>query len=154
MMNKTAPAIYLAARYSRRPEVSGYGAALRALGYVVTSRWHDGESHQASEDDLLRTGGRGWNFASEDLADIDVAGLVVSFTEPPRELNRNRGGRHVEFGYALARRKELWLVGPRENVFHHIVAKRFETWPEVYADLEWMLMAGAWAGPGAGARLG
>ena len=31
-----------------------------------------------------------------------------------------RGGRHVEFGLALAAGKRLCIVGPRENIFHFL----------------------------------
>jgi hypothetical protein len=32
-------------------------------------------------------------------------------------LNKG-GGRHVEFGYGMAKGKRLVLIGERENVFH------------------------------------
>lgn len=41
-----------------------------------------------------------------------------------------RGGRHVEFGMALARRQLTIVVGPVENVFHTMAAFRFDTFDE------------------------
>ena len=54
---------------------------------------------------------------------------------------RNRGGRHVEFGMALARRllsgaPRLIVVGYRENVFHYAPEVEFyETWNEAFCAL-------------------
>ncbi len=33
-------------------------------------------------------------------------------------MTKGSGGRHVEFGYALAKGKPIVLVGPQRNVFH------------------------------------
>lgn len=110
--------IYLAARYSRRLELCGYAAHLESLGHTVTSRWLLG-NHQAENDELQR-GAEAERFAREDLDDVDDADVVICFSEPPR-TSTSRGGRHVEFGYALALRKPLCVVGPRENVFACLV---------------------------------
>jgi hypothetical protein len=56
---------------------------------------------------------------------------VVSFTEQPRALNGNRGGRHVEFGLAVALNKRLIVVGYRENLFHWLPQVEFvSSWQE------------------------
>ena len=55
-------------------------------------------------------------FAVEDLNDLSGSDGLVAFLEPPRTATR--GGRHVEFGVALALKKPVLLVGPRENIFH------------------------------------
>mgnify|MGYP001616147807 CR=1 FL=1 len=49
--------------------------------------------------------------------DIDKADAVLSFTHP-RGTMTTGGGRHVEFGYALAKGKKVALIGERENIFH------------------------------------
>lgn len=110
--------IYLAARYSRREELSGYREQLEALGHTVTSRWlngvrqisDDGLSAEAKAEERTRLACEDW----QDLMDSDIC---ISFTETPRGTN-SRGGRHVEFGAALARGKLSIVIGPRENVFH------------------------------------
>ena len=120
--------VYLAARYSRRLELCRYRDALRNQGIEVTSRWLDGE-HQIGRDGpigpeieaLIESGTtepeiRG-QFAAEDWADVMAADVMVNFTEQPRS-GSSRGGRHVEFGAALAAGKRCIVVGPRENVFH------------------------------------
>lgn len=109
--------IYLAARYSRRDELLRYATDLAVVNHQVTSRWIKG-NHQASNDELA--GDKGRIFASDDWLDILAAETVISFTEQPRAAvtHASRGGRHVEFGAALAMQKRCIVVGPRENVFH------------------------------------
>lgn len=113
--------IYLAARYDRRWEMLGVAATLARAGHDVTSRWIEGGR---GDDPAIIP-------AVEDLIHLSQADCLVSFTEDP---NRSvpwaaRGGRHVEFGVALATGKRLCLVGPRENIFHHLLAV------EVYASV-------------------
>jgi len=112
--------IYIAARFSKRPECNKLSAYLKTLGHNITSRWvlpesdhvkRTGLSKQA-EDSARR------RFAVEDIEDIENCGWMISFMEEPR--NDSRGGRHVEFGYALALGKKLTILGPRETVFHHL----------------------------------
>lgn len=109
--------VYLAARFSRLPELLGYKAELEDAGVTVTSRWllggHEWVGTPDDEipvDELAR-------FATDDLEDLTAADLVICFTESPRS-GPARGGRHVEFGYALARGIPVLTVGYRENVFY------------------------------------
>lgn len=139
--------VYLASRYSRREELCGYRSQLQALGYNVKARWLDGQ-HQISdggqpigeEGEKLVEGDDGSTnirsaelraqFAREDYEDVSGASLVISFTEPPRS-NASRGGRHVEFGIALASGARVVAVGYRENIFHWLPAVEFyPTWDE------------------------
>jgi hypothetical protein len=112
--------IYIASRYDRRFEMLGVAATLMRAGHDVTSRWIEG---RGGDPELVA--------ALEDLADVARADCLVSFTEEP---NRGvawaaRGGRHVEFGVAVALQKRLCVVGPRENIFHHL--PRVETYAGV-----------------------
>jgi hypothetical protein len=105
--------IYIAARYDRRFEMLGVAAELNRAGHVVTSRWIEGGR---GDDPAIIA-------AVEDVNDLTRADCLVTFTEEPE---RNvpwaaRGGRHVEFGLALAMGKRVCVVGPRENVFHHLL---------------------------------
>jgi len=118
---------YLASRYSRGPELRGYRDELRALGHEVTSRWLDGYdcTPGLSPEDHTKERAR---FAQDDLDDLSLADVVVCFTES-RQENPGRGGRHVEYGVALAWDKTIVVIGPRENVFHclsHVT--HYETW--------------------------
>ncbi len=125
--------IYLAARYSRREEVCEYREQLRVLGHEVTSRWLNGD-HQAENDDL-HAGAEAERFAFEDFKDVLDAEMMISFTEKPRTTN-SRGGRHVEFGIALGRMMRVWVVGPRENVFHCMEdVRQFDRWVDALNSL-------------------
>lgn len=132
--------IYLAARYERREELCRYRDELLARGWVVTARWLDG-GHQLSLD--ARDDGQALieaqgpkalahraSFAQEDLDDAIQADILISFTENPATPYR-RGGRHVEFGVALAMGALPYIVGPRENIFHSLPqVRQFDTWDE------------------------
>ena len=103
--------IYLAARYSRFPEMQGCRTILESLGHMVTSRWingdHDYKGGQSPAEQRVR-------FAQEDWADLLAADCVISFTEEPGKAGgRNRGGRHVEFGAHGERPVQLEHVGTR-----------------------------------------
>lgn len=103
---------YIAGRFARQHEFRKYRTELIALGHSVTSRWLD-EVTPANPGDEFKT-----ETAYIDLADIYDADVMLFFAEeaynqPPR------GGRHVEFGYALALRKPIYVVGEKENVFHY-----------------------------------
>lgn len=103
--------VYIAGRSERRAELQAVAGVLDGEGVAVTSRWLlDDEAWALG----LASRAKG---AEIDLADIDAASGVLSFTE---EAGGGTGGRHVELGYALAKGKWLWIIGPRENVFHHL----------------------------------
>jgi len=103
--------IYLAARFDRSGEMLNVAGALSGAGHFITSRWIHGRQNAP---DLVS--------AVEDIEDLSEADCLVSFTERPTEgvSWAARGGRHVEFGVALAMGKRLCVVGPRENIFHHL----------------------------------
>lgn len=116
--------IYIAARFSRRPEANALAHQMKALGHAITCRWvkpdsdhllPTGLSQQAADDERRR-------FAEEDFEDVRACDLLISLQEEPR--NNSRGGRHVEFGMALALNKGVVCIGPRETVFHHLPGVR------------------------------
>ena len=129
--------IYLASRYSRREEMLQVSKLLTELGHEVTSRWIHG-SHEVPKDGLsvqYPTEFR-QKFAAEDYEDLCRAEATINFTEEPRAKN-SRGGRHVEFGASLAMGQKLFVVGPRENVFHCLPqVQAFDTLEELIASGE------------------
>lgn len=133
--------VYLAARYSRREELLGYIGQLREAGHVVNSRWlldgpeaHDGAAKVEAATQTMPPEAAA--FALDDYADVFACDLLVAFTETPRAPSAGRGGRHVEFGIALALGKRLVVVGPRENVFHALPGvEQYWTWAEALARL-------------------
>ena len=116
--------IYLCSRYSRRDEMRSVREELQRLGHTVTSRWLDTEwerkddSGSAAAPPEYRE-----QYAVVDMDDVLNSDCLIAFTEEPR--GGGRGGRHVEFGIALALGKRLIVVGHRENLFYHHPAVEF-----------------------------
>src|SRR5271166_4676772 len=110
--------LYLAARYTRKEEIREYAKKFEVAGHIVSATWfdepHDGQATMAEVgDELMRV------YADRDLAEIRQANAIVFYSETEHTHNR-RGGRHVEFGYALGLGKRIIVVGPKENIFHHL----------------------------------
>lgn len=129
--------VYLAARYSRHPEMRRVRDELAALGYVVTSRWidqHNGALPDSLDQTALNTEAeRAALFAQADLDDLAHADTVISFTTPQ---GGGKGGRHVEFGVALGWGKHVVLVGPRENIFHTLPGlEQYDSWEAFRTEL-------------------
>ena len=112
-MRQRQPTVYIAARYGRLEEGRETAAVFRRNGFTVTASWLEGGDESLySEDQYPDT-------AQQDLDDILRAEYFVFLSEEP-ENPHGRGGRHVEYGYALANGKRLIGIGPRENIFHHL----------------------------------
>lgn len=128
--------VYLAARYSRHEELQAYRKDLESIGHEVTSRWING-GHQISKEELGEAANaKRVQFAQEDWSDLMAADCCISFTEIPRTTT-TRGGRHVEFGAALATGQRCIVVGPLENIFHCLPGvEHFATWPECMKAIE------------------
>ena len=127
--------LYLAGQYAKRDILKGYAKKLEAIGIVVTSRWLE-------EDKPLDTniGDDTDSFYREtaaiDLEDIDIADGILFFAEDPR-IGVPRGGRHVEFGYALGTRKYMFSIGEKENVFHFLPRiQTFSTFEDFFSVAE------------------
>lgn len=119
--------IYLASRYERRFELIPIANELQDLGFEITSRWIYG-----NHDDLPRV-----TCAMEDLNDIDAAEIIVLLSGPGNLEQPERGGRHFELGYASAIGKRCFILGERENVFHHLPwMKVYPTVPELIEGLK------------------
>lgn len=110
--------LYIAASYARKLEVAGLAARLEARGVEVVSDWHR-EIYAPSIDmrslkpDVLQ------DLAQKDLLQILESDAVLFLAEDP-DHEPPRGGRHVEFGFALALGKRLLVWGDPENIFHHL----------------------------------
>ena len=127
--------VYLAARYSRREEMLGYAGELERLGHTVTARWVFGQAGAAHPD---RISAHAYERAVsvEDVKDVEEADCTICFSEQPRSTN-TRGGRHVEFGMAVAWGRRVILVGPRENVFHWLPeVEHYDDWAGLHAALK------------------
>jgi hypothetical protein len=113
---------YFAASFDRGAELVELADFVRDFGHEVTSTWLEksANGYEAQEmsngrtfEDIMR------ECCEIDLSDIERASMVVSFTESTRDRYFS-GGRHVEFGYAYRSNKSMLVVGPKENIFHHL----------------------------------
>lgn len=127
--------IYIAGRYGRREELAGYRDQIEAmgLGHTVTSSWLNGE-HESMDGDWRLHPYEARNWAANDLADIDEADVLLAITGDVGEAGTG-GGRHVEWGYAVAKGKALVFVGPIESIFYLQAHYRYETWDQAFNDL-------------------
>ena len=116
--------IYLAACFEQQEEVRQKLNEMESLGFTCMSSWR-------FEDGLIPpTPEHLDKCASRDLADLEGSDWFVCLTDKAS----NRGGKHVELGYALALRMPVILVGRRENIFHSLRRINWvETWPEAVA---------------------
>lgn len=108
--------IYIAARYSRKEEMKTVRDALQKAGFAVTSSWLD-EPHGANTKLSELSDALNEEYAQVDIDDINRSDRILFFSE---SVLTPRGGRHVEFGYALAQGKPIDVVGPKENIFHYL----------------------------------
>lgn len=117
--------IYTAARYARREEILEQAKKLSAAGHIVTARWVQGDEEGKSLKDV----------AMMDYDDVFAANMVLVFTDPVGTAWTG-GGRHTELGLGYALGKQIWLVGPREQVFHHLPdVKQFDNIDQVIGAL-------------------
>ena len=112
---------YLAARYSRHPEMREVRAFLEQQGHTVTSRWIDG-GHEITDVQDEANRAEYECFASEGWNDVLSAEASIHFTEAGA-AGRQRGARHVEYGIALMEHELVIVCGPRENAFHWLTER-------------------------------
>lgn len=106
--------VYYASRFERQLEIRELALTMHQKhGIDSTARWVTAEASGSKFEAERRF------FALMDLQDINEADIVVVFSEQ-QDFNNGTGGRHVEYGYALARQKTIVLCGSKENVFHHL----------------------------------
>lgn len=121
MERPTRPyAIYIAAPFQLRTVAMVLLERLEYEGYTVTSDWLRGP---VLSDEQAVT-------QLDHLGDIDRSDALV-LLNPSEWADAGTGGRHTEFGYAFARRKDLFVVGARTQVFHHKPNVKVVTQPEL-----------------------
>lgn len=101
--------VYVASLFSEIEESKKRALRLQeALGWEPVSSWVFG-----GEEGLSRT-----QIAVKDIREVEQCDVLVVFSHPRGEPKPG-GGRWVEFGYAMAKGKQVFVVGPYENVFTH-----------------------------------
>lgn len=104
--------IYIATSYTNKYAGQTFAEELIAEGHIVTATWltRVEKEELATEDDKRQ-------YARRDLADIDEADALIVLT---RNLDRVTSGMWVEFGYAWAKDKAVFICGPHKNIFSHL----------------------------------
>ena len=136
--------IYLSGPFAWRERLIDRAAELERAGHSITSRWLEQDLNtpealavEVAVDSMPTAAAY---FAEVDYADVAAADVLIAFTAPSA-LGPARGGRHVEFGLALAWGKSLIVIGPYENVFHRLssgfgIRAQFDDWcPQIYVVL-------------------
>ena len=95
---------YIASRFTNKPLILGVVQQLERLGHTVISRWHTVADEPWTQDDAV----------AYDLEDLDKADALVLYTE---DCERVPGGMHFELGYAYAKDKPCYLLGPPVHIF-------------------------------------
>jgi len=110
--------IYIASRYSRRDEMRDVAEQMSERGFIVSSTWLQEDYPLNMNLDGL-TPEQHAQIAAQDLEDITGSDIMVFFGEDQNN-QPPRGGRHCEFGFALALGVRIYIVGERENIFHYM----------------------------------
>jgi hypothetical protein len=114
---------YLAASYRRKEQIRAAADYLESIGVEIISDWHK-EIYSPIIDirDLSYRTNQG--VAVKDCKQVQQCDTLIFWSEDPN-VQPPRGGRHVEFGIALALGKRIIIVGKRENIFHFLPQVNF-----------------------------
>lgn len=121
--------IYLSSRFEHQAELRERRSQIEMIGHTVTSRWLDCLTRPM-------VGTPEWTDHMErwlavELEDIDRCETLLLDTTV--DMRGATGGAYVEFGYAIGRRKNLWIVGSRPNIFcYHPDVLLFRDWDQVF----------------------
>lgn len=110
--------VYLASRYSRREEMKEHAIELEENGFVVSSSWLKETFDPNMTLSALEEADH-QEIAEHDLDDVIGSDIMIFFAEDQNN-QPPRGGRHVEFGFALALGVEIYVIGEKENIFHYL----------------------------------
>ena len=112
--------VYLAASFEWIDRIREHAKALRALGFTVTSRWHEEQSISDPKTNLTNPDGStdvnrellAFGYAIRDIRDILAADTLVLFSSGTAFI---RNTRLAEFGGALFTGRQCIVIGPEEE---------------------------------------
>lgn len=103
---------------------------LIAAGHICTSTWLDERDYVS----MPKNEATRYGIATRDLVEIASSDALVLISEPDGAYVP--GGKHVEFGFALALGLRIFVLGVPENVFHwHLAVVRCESPEELVSVL-------------------
>lgn len=113
--------------------MQGVAVDLERLGHSVVSSWIRETIDLAAERFVATS--LATDAASRNLRELRAANLCVVFGTAAGREEDGRGGRHVEFGAALAWQIPVILIGRREHVFYSLAAAAYPSWDACRKDL-------------------
>lgn len=131
---RQTPIVYIASAFEEQQTCRIIRDTLSVFDIYCSSSWLSTESA------LTRTvtDADRYQRATQDLIDIATADVLVAYN-PSDYARSGTGGRHVELGYAVAKRMPVVLIGARTNVFHYLPSVRYVRTPIDYAFLSWVI---------------
>jgi nucleoside 2-deoxyribosyltransferase len=117
---------YLAGRFSARFALQRVRSDLLRIGIITTSRWLD----LREEDESAAAA-----CAAIDIADIELADMLISFPTPARAQPASRGGYCWEEGYGFAKQKRCLVIQNRTHIFHELM-EYYPSWEACLATLK------------------
>ncbi len=108
--------VYLAAKFGEKNEMRDWARMIEDAGHQVVSSWldekHDSDA-EASEEVMIAA-------AKQNMLDVLEADVLVTKSQAQGTAHTG-GGRHFEFGFAVAEGIDVIVVGPKgEHVFHYL----------------------------------
>lgn len=124
LRNTSTHLFYICARFGRQAEARLFSKKLEMLGHTITSTWVDQVELEMYRDSDPRV----WERAAvKDVHEVMESDALIYLSEV-EENEWGRGGRHVEFGVALGLEIPIFVIGPKENLFHFCPrVQHFET---------------------------
>lgn len=113
--------VYIAATFARQTEMQDVRNKMHRCydhpfhSFRCTAGWLDQTAGNQNIPSHFHTA---MEMADRDTRDIKRSNCMLLFTNDPEGV-KTGGGRHTEVGIALSEFLPIFLIGPRENVFHY-----------------------------------
>lgn len=112
--------VYMAGPFNQRPFLRKMRERLWQMGHEVTARWLD----EPNKPPFILQESFERQTAIKDLCDISESDLLILDLRNPSTT----GGRLIEYGFALARQKAVWVIGKSDSIFFRLADLRFNSW--------------------------
>lgn len=117
--------IYTAASFTEQGRIRQFKEPLFKMGHSVIATWLEEQVKPAGMTDEQF----GRKMAAKDLQEVAAADCVILDTESPSKTS----GKMIEVGFALAKHKLIYTVGPviPNAIFLLLADKHFLSWDEL-----------------------
>ena len=119
--------IYTAASFCEQQRIRTHKETLIQMGHVIVASWLEEavRPEGINEEQFER------KMAAKDLQEVASADCMILDVEKPTKT----AGKMVEFGFALAKHKLIYVVGepPAHAIFLSLADEQFDTWDALFA---------------------